>query len=173
MPRRRLDAESIRDSILQLSQSLDFSYAGKNIEAGTTSEYGYHFNSPRRSVYLPVFRNNLPEIFETFDFADPNRMNGLRNSSAVAPQSLLLMNSPEIQSQCLSAAQCLLQKSELNPDQQITEAFLATLGRPPLPSEHDLIRSFLSQYPDPNSSQVLWGQIFQTLIQSIDFRYLK
>ena len=46
------------------------------------------------SVYTPVFRNKVLELFEVFDFADPNVCLGRRNVSTVAPQALYLMNSP-------------------------------------------------------------------------------
>ena len=36
------------------------------------SDYGYKHTDTRRSVYAPVFRNALPEVFEAFDFADPS-----------------------------------------------------------------------------------------------------
>ena len=48
----------------------------------------------RRSVYAPVFRNALPEIFEAFDFADPSSVVGKRNASTVAPQALFVLNHP-------------------------------------------------------------------------------
>ncbi|MCP4891725.1 MAG: DUF1553 domain-containing protein, partial [Planctomycetaceae bacterium] len=94
MNRKRLSAESIRDSLLSIAGDLDLSYGGSNIKPGTTIEYGYEFTSTRRSVYVPVFRNHLPEVFEVFDFADPNTQSGSRAASAVASQSLWMMNHP-------------------------------------------------------------------------------
>ena len=70
--RKRLRAEDIRDSMLTIAGALDGSHGGANMKEGTKIEYGYQFTSTRRSVYLPVFRNTLPQLFEVFDFADPN-----------------------------------------------------------------------------------------------------
>ena len=55
-------------------------------------------------MYLPVFRNALPELFEVFDFADPSIVVGRRNVSTVAPQALFLMNNPFVLEQAQAAA---------------------------------------------------------------------
>ena len=49
-----------------------------------------------RSVYLPVIRNDLPELFGAFDFADPHRTTGMRPDTTVATQSLFIMNDPSV-----------------------------------------------------------------------------
>ena len=64
---------------------------------------------PCRSVYVPVFRNSLPEMFEVFDFADPSMVTGRRNVSTVAPQALFLMNHPFVMEQARLAAARLLE----------------------------------------------------------------
>src|SRR5262249_35182606 len=86
--RRRLEAECIRDAILVASGKPDRPAGGPTIKKGTTSEYGYTFDDTRRSIYTPVFRNRLLELFEAFDFPDPNLVIGKRNVSTVATQAL-------------------------------------------------------------------------------------
>ncbi len=80
--RRRMDAESIRDSILAMSGQLDPKVGGPNVKADAIDsnsgaaqnlEYNYVFTDVRRSVYTPAFRNKRLELFETFDFADINQ----------------------------------------------------------------------------------------------------
>ena len=72
--RRRLDAESLRDSMLHCSGELDLTAGGPAIAnkgkgpIAKKIEYSYNFKSMRRSVYVPVFRNTLLDIFEVFDF---------------------------------------------------------------------------------------------------------
>src|SRR5207249_37440 len=92
--RRRLDAEAIRDTLLAVSGKLDPAMGGPTVRKGTAVERDYTFDDVRRSVYTPVFRNRMLELFEVFDFADPNVCMGKRNVSTVAPQALYLMNSP-------------------------------------------------------------------------------
>ncbi len=176
MPRRRLDAESIRDSLLAAASSLDLTYGGSHIKPGTRIEYGYEFDSSRRSVYLPVFRNTLPEIFETFDFADPNMMNGRRNVSAVATQALMMMNSPFVIEKCREAARALLSTAEgsTGTRQLIQHAFLQTLGRQPTAAEMEITTGFISNPDSPETDpEQRWALLYQSLFQSIDFRYLR
>ncbi|MCB9940060.1 MAG: DUF1553 domain-containing protein [Planctomycetaceae bacterium] len=169
MNRRRLDAESIRDALLMLGGNLDLSIGGPNIAAGTKSEYGYQFASTRRSVYLPVFRNELPQIFATFDFADPNTQIGSRSSSTTAPQALLLMNHPMVMKQSQAAAEKLLSQEELSASQRIHIAYEQVLGRLPNEREAELAARFVGDNLQPDR----WGLLYQALFQSLDFRYVQ
>lgn len=174
VPRKRLDAEAIRDTILHLAENLDLEFGGSNLKAGTKIEYGYVFESNRRSVYMPVFRNTLPEIFETFDFADPNMQNGKRNVSAVAPQALLMMNSPFVHKNAELAARHHIRtrnKSHTS-DELISEAYLKIVGRNPAPQELSLISDYLARFSGELPEEKIWTHIFLTLYQSVDFRYL-
>jgi hypothetical protein len=58
-----------------------------------TSKDATTYESVRRALYLPIIRNNLYDLFQQFDYPDPTVSTGLRNSTIVAPQALLLMNS--------------------------------------------------------------------------------
>lgn len=167
--RKRLDAESIRDALLLVGGRLDLKVGGDNIKKGTKIEYGYVFDGPRRSVYLPVFRNNLPELFTTFDFADPNIQIGSRSSSTIAPQALLLLNSPFVIEQSQAAAGELLKRSELTTDERISHAYLQIVGRTPSDRESTLAARFIGDSDEVSR----WQLLYQTLIQSIDFRYLR
>jgi Protein of unknown function (DUF1549)/Protein of unknown function (DUF1553)/Planctomycete cytochrome C len=119
-PRRRLDAEQIRDTILSVSGKLDLKIGGPNIggageiDANTTAaqntEYTYVFTDTRRSVYTPAFRAKRLELFEAFDFANINQTIGERNTSTVAPQALYLLNSPFVIEQAQAAAQRALRE---------------------------------------------------------------
>jgi cytochrome c553 len=168
MNRKRLDAESIRDALYHIGGSLDLTLGGKNIKAGTRSEYGYLFESTRRSVYLPVFRNQLPEIFETFDFADPNIQGGKRNTSTIAPQALLLMNHPDVRAQSVAAARRLLKQTELTSSERIDRAYREVIGRQPTHREAKLTGEFVGTSEEAER----WGSLYQTLFQTLDFRYL-
>ena len=103
-----------------------------------TADYGYVSKETRRSVYLPVFRNALPEIFEAFDFADASVVVGVRNTSTVAPQALFLMNHPFVREQAAAAARRLLEETKTGAradEAGIARAYQATLGRTPTPEE--------------------------------------
>ena len=100
---RRLDFESMRDSLLVFSGQLDRMVGGKPINL-TDEPYSY-----RRSVYGYVDRGNLPELMAHFDFSDPDMPNSKRNSTVVPQQALFLMNSP----MAVDIARKILQRPEV------------------------------------------------------------
>mgnify|MGYP003662971935 CR=1 FL=1 len=170
--RKRLDAEQIRDTLLAIAGTLDEKTGGPNINPGTKSEYGYTFQSDRRSVYVPVFRNTLPEIFEVFDFADPNIQRGKRTTSTVASQALLLMNHPFVIERSRQAAERMLKSGSSSVTSKVEYAYLQLLGRYPTTEEIDICVEFLGDVADDAESVHRWGMLYQTLVQCVDFRYL-
>jgi mono/diheme cytochrome c family protein len=86
-PVRRLDFESVRDSLLVFSGNLDRTVGGKPINL-ISEPYSF-----RRSVYGYVDRGNLPELMAHFDFSKPDMSNSKRTSTVVPQQALFLMNS--------------------------------------------------------------------------------
>ena len=100
MNRRRLQVEALRDGLLAVSGQLDPSPAESvvaelNVQAtGVGVKPNKPVRSVRRTIYLPVVRNDLPAIFQLFDFGDSLSVNGRRSTTNVAPQALFMMNSP-------------------------------------------------------------------------------
>jgi len=180
MNRKRLRAEDIRDSILWVAGDLESRHGGSTIKPGTKSEYGYQFTSTRRSVYVPVFRNTLPQIFEVFDFADPNIQRGQRSASIVSSQALLMMNHPFVIENARAAARNLLATPGLTRQQRIERAYQQVLARPPRETElrvaFDLLADFdhnEQRHSSPATSQEQGlAMLYQVLFQCIDFRYL-
>jgi hypothetical protein len=170
MNRRRLDAECIRDTILSVSGQLRFEMGGSAFPPSLGSDYGFNKEDNRRSVYIPVFRNALPELFEVFDFADPSMVVGRRDSSIVAPQALFLMNHPFVMDQARLAARRLLAEAGLDDEGRVTRAYQRTLGRPPTDPELRIGLDFVAQ--GSTRSEEAWATLFQALFSSIDFRYI-
>ena len=97
--RRRLDPESLRDAMLMVAAELDVRpmessvwYLGDQATAVGANKNRRRTDFPNRSVYLPVIRNDLPEVFDVFDFADPHATTGMRPSTMVATQGLYFLN---------------------------------------------------------------------------------
>jgi hypothetical protein len=170
--RRRLDAEALRDSMLAVSGQLDRTAGGPSIRKGTTSETGYVFDDRRRSVYTPIFRNRLLELFEVFDFADPNLVGGRRNVSTVATQALFLLNSPFLMEQARQAARAALVVNR-DDEAKLTRAYRTALGRLPTERERDVVNRFLSAKTTSDQRQACWERVYQALFASIDFRYVE
>ncbi len=170
MNRKRLRAEDIRDSLLFVGGELDVRHGGSNIKPGTSREYGYSFDSVRRSVYVPVFRNTLPEIFEVFDFADPNIQHGKRSSSTVSSQALLMMNHPFVIDQATKAAEKSLSLEDLDVVGRIDLAYRQIVGRPPSKVETEIALDLIAASDNNDLRQL--ALLYQVLFQCVDFRYL-
>jgi Protein of unknown function (DUF1553)/Protein of unknown function (DUF1549)/Planctomycete cytochrome C len=169
MNRRRLDAEALRDTMLVVAGKLDRSGGGPSVKPGTKAERDYVFDDVRRSVYTPIFRNRLLELFEAFDFPDPNTVLGKRNVSTVATQALYLMNSPFVLAQARAAAQKALAQQGVDSD-RLDTAYRTAIGRLPTPRERELAIAYLRQTPERVAG---WERLFQVLFACVDFRYLE
>jgi hypothetical protein len=175
--RRRLDAESIRDAILQVSGELKLDMYGRRIPEGLKADYGYTHADQCRSLYVPVLRNAIPDVFEVFDVADPSSVVGKRNRSTVAAQALWMTNSPWIHDQAQKAAEHLLREVGGNYERVLSEASLRILGRHLSVSEKSAIDVFCRQSVSESysSSQSINVQtcsvIVHSLLQSLDFRF--
>ena len=168
--RRRLDAESLLDSILTVSGERDDRVGGNTIRPGVADDYGYSQGSRRRAVYWPVFRNSLPEIFEVFDFADTSTPSGSRNASTVAPQALFFLNDDWVIAATKSAAADLLSRPLTDDTARMEFVFQSTLGRSPTSQEKALASRVLSEQKSPASA---WAAIYQSVFATFDFRYVE
>jgi hypothetical protein len=169
--RRRLDAEAIRDAMLFISGELDIRQGGKTIPDGLRSEFDHKFTGTRRSLYSPVFRNNLEDIFEVFDFANPNMVAGDRAASAVPTQSLYLMNSGFVRDRSAALARRVLQSGDQTAPERIILAYQLALNRPPSAEELQLASQFLGDLNETDSLAKL-TDLCQSLFACVDFRFL-
>ena len=166
-PRRKIDAETLRDSLLAISGNLDSEKGGPALPKGFKSEFGYTFTSLKRSVYIPSFRNQPHEIFAAFDFANPNFVVGKRASSTIPTQSLYLMNSPFVHQQAEAAAERLIEEApEATPAEKIGLVYRRVLGREPTETERRLSSEFISSDAD-------WSALMRTLFACVDFQYVR
>jgi hypothetical protein len=171
--RRRLTAEQLRDAMLAVSGTLNLESGGKTYPADRTADFGFVFHEPRRSVYAPVFRNALPEIFEAFDFAPPSMVTGRRSVSTVPTQALFLLNHPFVREQAQAAARRLLAGPDRDDPSRLNRAYQLTLGRSPSKQERALARSHIAAMSDSaGGREEAWTELFHALFASADFRYL-
>jgi len=174
--RKRLEAECLRDAMLAISGQLSDEAGGPTIPGSVASDYDYVDRGTRRSVYVPVLRNSLPELFEAFDFPDPSLVAGSRNTSTVAPQALFLMNSEFVRAQAVAAAKRLLahEADSQDDDRMIERAFVMTLARKPTAAERQIAKEALSAIGGdgkPLPREAAFADLFQMLFSSLDFRY--
>jgi len=101
---KRLELEPLRDTLLQLAGQLTFD-CPEGIQVAGSGGKGRHgitrgllgIEEPYRTIYLPVVRDNIPELFSTFDFPGPTQIKGQRDVTTVAPQALFFMNNPFVE----------------------------------------------------------------------------
>lgn len=188
MNRRRLEVEPFRDSLLKVAGSLDLKVGGsllmtKDADYVTNdqSKDGAQYTAPRRSIYLPVIRNSLFDMFQAFDFGDPSAVVAKRASTTVAPQALFMMNSPFVLAQAKSFATDLLSHPNMTDAQLIRAAYLRSFGRSPQPAETTRLTNFLARYseqltptePDATKRRLkVWQSLCQVLMASNEFVYV-
>jgi cytochrome c553 len=169
--RRRLDAECIRDTLLAVGGTLSTGpVAGPTYPASLSSDFGYKHTGNQRSVYVPVFRNALPDVFEAFDFADTSVPTGRRDATTVAPQALFFMNHPLVREQARHAAERLLAEKLRDERSRVARAYRVTLGREPREAEAAIALRFLAGAAKPAEA---WSGLIHALFASAEFRYVE
>ncbi len=169
--RKRLDAEALRDALQMVSGTLDLTMAGDMVRPGTKNEYVYEFDEGRRSIYLPVFRNRLPDTFAMFDFPDPNLSTGKRATSTLPTQALYLMNSSFVRMSAATTANWVIKAGETD-DDRLTALYQAALGRAPSPDERYAAVAYLKEAPADLGRERAWTNLVQAVFASVDFRYV-
>lgn len=172
---RRMDAETLRDCLLQISGQLDLSVSGgPTIEKISQYDNEYrHPDHPKfcRSVFVPTFRNSMLDVFEIFDAANPNSVVGKRNESTRPAQALFLMNSPFVAAQAKDAARRILADEDFRNmpvADRIDYAYRLCLGRLPVADEKAVLLEVVGDDPD---SEVVWSEVLHSLFASFSFRH--
>ena len=133
---RRLEAEAIRDAMLQASGSLDRSPLGGSDNT----------DSNRRSLYQRVIRNRLNPFLTVMDAPVPTSTAGRRDTTNVPAQSLTMMNDPFILSLAERFANRVKQDENLKTvEAQIDSMFWLALNRGAMPNELYEAKAFLSE----------------------------
>jgi hypothetical protein len=184
-----LDAEQIRDSILSISGRLDYGLGGKTVPLRNrqfvfnhTSVDHTKYDSLRRAIYLPVIRNNIYAFFEQFDFPDPTMPTGRRNSTVVAPQALLMMNSQLVMQSATEFATRILAESG-DESHRVRLAYTLAFGRPSSEVEIGRAHAFLEAATAAGRTDAAavsgeverdaWALFCQALFASNEFIYLR
>ena len=172
--RPRLSAEAIRDTILFTAGTLDLVRGGNLLTVGNRgyvtndqSGDGARYDATRRSIYLPVIRNAMYDLFTVFDYADPSVHIEQRPESAVSLQALLLMNSPFVLAQ-RSAFAAAAATAEPDSKARIDWIWRRALQRAPTASERAAAEAWLISAPSDES----WPGLCQTLFAASEFVYV-
>lgn len=169
--RRRMDAETLRDSILQASGKLNPEPADgspiRHLELLVNRAPDLHQPSNHRSVYLCMLRNSPPKELAAFDLPNSLKVAGKRNETMLPTQSLFLINSDFVTAQAQTFAKSLDAQSEV--EVRIRSVWKRTLKRTPTPTELSDAR-FLVETMQPRSQA--WPALCQALLATNEFRYV-
>jgi hypothetical protein len=169
MPRTKLEAEEVRDAVLQISDRLDFSMGGPS-DQQFTMKPGKHVtpdvdyskfdwdrpNGHRRSVYRLIFRT-LPDPFVAcLDGNDASQLTPVRTTSVTAPQALALMNNEFILVHSRALAQ-VLEKESSDRAAQIAQACERIWSRPPTRTEQAELVAYADRHGLPNLCRLLFN----------------
>jgi hypothetical protein len=170
-----------------VSGRLDRSFGGKTVPLRNrqfvfdhTSIDHTRYGSLRRAIYLPVIRNNLYAMFEQFDFPDPTMPTGNRNTTVVAPQALLMMNSDIIIDSADEMASSLLRDRSDN-SQRIKLGYERALCRTATDAEIQQTLEFISRIsatrPGNEAHRTAelraWSLFCQNLMACNEFIYVR
>ena len=142
-PRRRLEAEIIRDAILSVSDTLDDRLYGP----GQLDE-----GHQRRSLYFTVKRSQLIPSMTVFDAPDGTTPVAERQQTTVTPQALLLMNNPQVRQAAHHFAARLLPVATKSTEQAVRVGYLLAIGRSPTPAEQADAVTFLREQANPETT---------------------
>ncbi len=186
---RRLEAEAIRDALLAVGGVLDKSQGGSLLHVKNreylfdhTSKDMTNYDSRRRSLYLPVIRNNLYDVFHLFDYPDPAVPSGDRATTTVAPQALFLMNSDWTMKICDRLAESLLQEAGLDDAGRVRRLYVKAYGREATDAEavkaialvRAVERAVQKREPDLDRRRLLaWSSLCQVMVSANEFVYVQ
>ena len=157
---RRMEAESIRDSMLVLAGQLDSTMFGPPVPSDKPQQ--------RRSIYLAVRRTALNPFLTAFDAPVPFSTLGRRDATNVPAQSLTLLNDPFV---IRCAGQWAAQGNKVaDTDARLRLMFVSAFSRPPADAELAAARRFLT---DLGVSPTAWRDVAQSLFNLKEFIYLR
>lgn len=162
MPRRRLDMESMRDSMLAVSGELDTAVMG-----GRPFDFEQQPAVPRRSVYGFVNRDIISSIESTFDRANPTTCTAKRTTTTVPQQTLFALNSNFVQDRAAAFAQRFL-KQQADSADVVHAMYRAAFGRDPAKDELQQCLEFLGEQP----SNARWQHFAHALLASNEFHFV-
>lgn len=161
MPRRRLEAEAIRDSLLAVSGMLDPALGGPGF---------LEISVPRRTLYLMSVRTGTKtaDFNSLFDGPDGGGIIERRNQSIVAPQALFLLNDVWLDQVSAALAARLVRDAPENDEDRVRLLYETTLARTPTPAEMDIGLQLVAD----SSEDKLWVRYCRLILCSNEFIYI-
>ena len=181
-PRRRLEAEEIRDTLLLLSGELDREPGRAHPFPPENSNFTQHtpfkavYDTNKRSVYLMTQRIQKHPFLALFDGPDGNSSSPVRGNSTVPTQALYFLNDPFFHARAEAFARRLLVEPE---DRRVGVAHRLVYQREPCAVELSQAAEFLAAYrtaladlPEKERDQAAWNAYSRTLLAANELLYV-
>lgn len=175
MNRRRLDLESMRDTLLAVSGRLNNHSGGRPVDAaGNPVE-------ARRTIYGLVDRQNVPGLYRAFDFASPDTSAERRPQTTVPQQALFGLNGPFVFEQCRSLMRRVDVLAGESAAERVTALFREVLQREPAVDELADALEFVTSAAGPEAASQQsggemplsrWEQLAQVLLMSNELMFV-
>ncbi|MFM8954138.1 MAG: DUF1549 and DUF1553 domain-containing protein, partial [Planctomycetaceae bacterium] len=180
--RRRLDAEEIRDSLLDVAGQLDLTPGGPHpFQATSGYTYSQHkpfeqfFDSKKRSIYLITLRLRRHPMLGLFDGADPNAATPGRETSTVPTQALYFLNDPFFH-ECAAAFARRVAEGSGDDGARLQTACRLAFQRPATVSEQeravrflDDVSARLTDVPEAGRRDAAWVALARVLLAGNEF----
>ena len=185
-PRRRLEGEAIRDSMLQVSGELSTKMYGPGVfppmPAGVVTRGGWKSNEKaeeanRRSVYVFVRRNTRYPMFEAFDMPDTHESCARRNQTVTPTQALELMNNELVFDWSRRFAERVANDAGLGSETLMERVYRLAYSRPPTAEEVKAGQEFLARQrrilgDRPDADQRALTDLCHAIFNSNEFLHL-
>lgn len=186
-PRRRLEAEAIRDTLILLANNLD-QQPGAEHPFPPRTEWKFTQHNPfravyetnRRSVYLMTQRIQRHPYLAIFDGADPATSTPMRTTSTTPLQALYLLNNGFVHEQAQQFARRLFAGGD-SEHERLNQAYILALARPPDAVEQKSAMAFLSEVrqvlqqngtPARDVELKAWEALLRVIFRLNEFVYL-
>jgi hypothetical protein len=143
---RRLDIEAYRDSLLEMTGSLD----DKPVPL---SEDLDSVENRHRTVYGRVSRGRLNTVLALYDFPDPTMSAPQRDLTTSPLQQLFVMNSPFMKARAEDLVKCV--EADADNTAKVRDMYHHVYDRDPSPKELDFALTYLDQSTLPEYAQAL------------------
>jgi hypothetical protein len=185
MPIRRLEAEAIRDSVLAMSNRLDFQMHGPSVLPHITAymegrgkpQSGPLDGAGRRSLYINARRNFLTPLLLAFDYPVTFTPIGRRGTATIPAQALSLMNDPFVIEQAKGWSDHVLSTGSSSAEQRIVSLYQTAFARPPSDDEIASAIDFLQQqslrHGGGSDDPRVWTDLCHVLINVKEFIFVE
>lgn len=181
-PKRRLEAEPIRDAMLAVSGQLDLRMYGESVpterlEDGRVIVPTDHPDRARRSVYISTQRTGIPGILTNFDAPVMDTNAPKRTTAAISQQALVAMNNPFMHESAEALRDRIESEGHEKFEDKLNRIWMLAYARYPTEEETSSMQAWVQSAMDANSPSIgqrqdAWKTICHAVMSSNEFLYI-